>query len=58
MSRKDLSITIRNLTVDQYSWIEKEAKRTGQTISAVFKLWVQLQVDEKKEVKNALQKQY
>jgi len=45
MSKKDLSVTIRNMTVKQYEWLESESKRTGQTFSAIFKAWIQVNID-------------
>lgn len=45
MSRKDLSVTIRNLTIDQYDFLEEESKKTGLSLSAIFKVWVNNQID-------------
>lgn len=40
MSRKDMSVTIRSLTDDQYDWLEKKSKETGLSLSAIFKMWI------------------
>lgn len=46
MSRKDMSITVRNLTGKQYSWLEGEKERTGISISAIVKIIIQAMIEE------------
>jgi len=38
--KKDLSVTIRSLTDDQYDWLENKSKETGLSLSAIFKMWI------------------
>lgn len=47
MSRKDLSITVRNLTGKQYTWLEKEKEKTGLSISAIVRILIQKEADGK-----------
>ena len=41
MSRKDMSITVRNLTDKQYSWLEKEMEQTGNSLSTIVRILIQ-----------------
>ncbi len=45
---KKNNITIRGLSDDQYKWLKTEARRIGQTMTAVIKNLIQEKLVEKK----------
>jgi len=46
MSRKDMSVTVRNLTDNQYSWLEKESEEKSLSLSAIVRLWINKKMKE------------